>query len=239
MLSIGFLYLSSVQPSYGIKSKILLRKDSNSATVDNDWLKRQLYQGGASENVANEMQILSSFSLMKEVVEDLHLDINYYIKKKIGKEYHYDKIPFTIDSLEVLNNDAEKNTFKITILNNQQFELAQENYKEVFNFGKLVETATANFSVSYNGPFLTEGNRTMYFQHLPLESAAENYLTKLSINLIDPNSSIIELSLEDEIPERGIAILSRLIEKYQQFSNKEQNDIAQNTLQFILHTARS
>ncbi|MBK8501593.1 MAG: polysaccharide biosynthesis tyrosine autokinase [Saprospiraceae bacterium] len=232
-VGLGFLYLTSVQPSYDIKSKLLLREDTNPVGLDDDWFKRQLQVSSTSENVANEIQILSSFSLMKAVVEDLDLQINYFLSKQFGKEHLFHNIPVSIDSLEVTNQNIHRQSYKIVVLNSKRFELSGDTVIGVFEFDKPIKTSDSRFTVSYNGPYLSNENKTIYFQYTPIESTTEKYLRKLSVNLIDPNSSIVELSLEDEIPERGIVILSNLIEKYRLFSNRENNDITKNTLDFI------
>jgi uncharacterized protein involved in exopolysaccharide biosynthesis len=170
---------------------------------------------------------------MRTVVQDLDLTTSYFLTKRFGKEYLFQDIPITIDSLVVTGHDIKRQNYQIAILNNKRFELSADSAIGVFEFGKQVKTSDCQFVVTYNGPYLSDVNKIISFQYTPIETTTENYLRKLSVNLIDPNSSIVEISLEDELPARGTAILSNLIEKYRQFSNKENNDITKSTLEFI------
>ena len=60
--------LKLAEPQYGIQSKILIKEVENEFGATEDWLKRSLNFTSVSENVSNEIQVLSSFSLMSSVV---------------------------------------------------------------------------------------------------------------------------------------------------------------------------
>ena len=78
-LSLAALYLYKKAPVYAVTSSILVSQEDNGADVGASLVKN-LSLGGASANVDDEVIVLSSTSLIKEMVKELGLNRTYYEK---------------------------------------------------------------------------------------------------------------------------------------------------------------
>ncbi|MBT8196412.1 MAG: hypothetical protein KJO64_08285, partial [Bacteroidia bacterium] len=76
-IGIAFAYLYQATVYHGATAKILLKVENNALQ---DALSNQLISDKInSEEIANEMLILSSTRLIDEVVTQLNLDVKYYV----------------------------------------------------------------------------------------------------------------------------------------------------------------
>ena len=93
-IGVAFAYLYQATVYHGATAQILLKPQKNALK---DALSNQLISDKInSEEIANEMLILSSTKLIDEVVRKLNLDVKYYVKGKITTGEVYQKTPFTI-----------------------------------------------------------------------------------------------------------------------------------------------
>src|SRR5690606_14813432 len=64
-------------------------------------------------------------------------------------------------------------------------------------------------------------------------SVAKSLSGRLSVSAVSKMSSVIDLSIQDEVPKRAEDILNSLIENYDKAAINEKNDLAKNTLAFV------
>src|SRR5690554_4806354 len=83
-VGIALLYLRNTTPVYKVSSSIILKDARSEFRRGADHLDFAL--SGASNNVANELYILKSRTLIRKVLERLHLNTLYIVEKK-GRIY--------------------------------------------------------------------------------------------------------------------------------------------------------
>src|SRR5690606_26995154 len=83
----------------------------------------------------------------------------------------------------------------------------------------------------FNNPNYEKRNFRIKFNNI--NTNIDFYQAKLNIALINKQSSVIQLSVEDVIPQRGLDFLNTLINVYLEHDVKEKNKIASSTANFI------
>src|SRR5690554_4649335 len=105
VLAVGgsLLYLRNTTPVYKVSSSIILKDARSELKSGSDHLDFAL--SGASNNVANELFVLQSRTLVEKVVERLDLNTLYIVEKK-GRVYDlYKKSPIIV-AMDQVNVDT-------------------------------------------------------------------------------------------------------------------------------------
>ncbi len=232
-LGLAYVYAGTIPPAYAIKSKILLKEDRDNYDP-NDWLKHNLNQANTSENVNNEIQILSSYSLMYSVVKDLDLDINYFWKDDRRTRSAFIDSPVSIDTFSLSRSSLYGLTLMIKPVGECDFALYKEDtLLGEYSYDSLFVNEYGTFEVNLSGQEYYESHGDLCVQFLDAAALAQGYVSSLDIQLIDLNSSTLEIYTEDEVPDRGIAVLNTLLENYSLVSTRDNDELTQNTLSFL------
>lgn len=238
-LSIGLsvLYLYKSTKFYGSEAKILIKTQKNAFQ---DALSESLNSGPTKEEIANEIEVLSSSSLINDVIASLNLDISYFIVGRLKTGELYKGKPFAVDG-KVLNPDLYGAPFNLKIIDSRTYQLTVEqngikhNMKHRFgdpvvndNFSLIIQPDTA--IIGKNIANINEIN--YFFQFNERGYLISKYRRALKLEPGD-ESTVVKLSFEDEVPEKAIAFVKTLTEKYIENSIAVQKEINENTLAFI------
>ncbi len=230
---LAYAYLKKQQPVYEISSKLLIKERDNDYSSPDDWVKRNLKFSVISENVANEIEVLSSYSIMYDVVSDLGLDVRYYWKHNLSTYDRYKDFPISVEYYEL--NPLEKTSFEIRPVDDTSFKFLQDEEGGLYTYGEEFTNQFGRFCIERTEDIHVGSDSIMNVEFIHLKALAESYLTSLRVAFSDNKSmtSILRLTLEDIIPERGVDILEAVIQKYHRIKFEESNAIAVNTLKLL------
>lgn len=230
-----YLFLRSVEPQYEIKSRVLIREEDKEMPYDEDMLRRSLNFSAVSENVFNEMYVLNSFSSFREIVEEMHLNVSYYWQQHLSKRQGYEDFPVMVDTFALNNTLGEKASFDFNIrpISNTSFEFIQDSLIGQYRFGQLFSNKYGVFRIKTNDNVPLENESDLHIGFSDVNAVAQAYMENLQVEFIDKNATVLELTLKDAIPQRGVDVMMKLIQKYREQKLKEKNEIALNTLKFI------
>jgi capsular exopolysaccharide synthesis family protein len=219
-LLIARYYNWYTNPIYAVTAKLLV-KDEN---YGKDKLLQQLEIDKPSKNIENEIEILRSHSLLAKVLNELDFEVSYFLIGDVKVSEVYKDCPFSIEAVQ-LDYGAYFDDFTVTILDRDRFEFAYEagdepkvythQFGDTLNFGlgDIVVRKRDNFpSARIENPnydkkkYLVRFNTIAYNQN--------KYLSKLSINLSRSQATILQIYLEDEVPQKGLDFVNKLIEVY-------------------------
>ncbi|MGN6568565.1 MAG: GumC family protein [Flavipsychrobacter sp.] len=231
-LIIAFLYLRYTAPVYQITAQVLIKDDKQDAMSD-EALLQDLGMQPNLKNLANEMIILNSRRLMTDVVKDLELNVHYTIPGRLTTTEIYKERPF-IFSLNEAENDSLKKTRILKLKQNG------DGYK--LTLGKADYAGKWGDSISLPiGMALLEKTKYPFSANIteytitvdPIERAVNHYIKAVNVALPNKSSTVLLLTMKDQLPDRGVAALDKLIEVYQQANIDDKNTIANNTMSFI------
>lgn len=227
------LYLRYKTPIYQISS-VLLIKDEKKGIGGNQMLK-ELEMFSGNKIVENEMEVLKSRSLMEKVVEELNLTVTYYQEGRIHKDDEiYGESPIWVQTGK-LKPLAYEEPIYIRVIDKQKFELQDEDntVKGTYTYAQNVVSDYGAFRVFLNDSLFRKKDDLIKVQFTHKGELIEEYQKSLEVELLNQKSTVLKLSLENALPNKGMDILSKILEAYTYSALADKNHEATNTLQFI------
>jgi len=223
----AWLYLRFQTPLYQSTARLMI-KDEKKGTENTKALE-DLNIISTKKIIENEVEVIQSRTLLNNVVSNLHLYAPVYEESKFKTVSAYKKSPVQveIDHPEKLQKQKRidfqfDEASKSVVVNNAKYPL-----------NKWVTTPYGTLRFSPNKRFDEKAEGQLYFSLVPLKDAASGVLNRLTVKAPNKQSSILNLSLLDEVPERGEDILNELIADYNRAIIKDKNILAANTLAFV------
>lgn len=242
---IAAIYLRYKTEIYKVQATVQIN-DEKKGSYQNQMMALQDF--GLMSNsggIDNEIEIMRSKSLVKQVVMDLKLYTIYTIHGRVANRVAYGKYPVEVNISE---NDVENMTngfmLKITQPTPQSYVI---NYvKRDPNTRKKVEVEEKTDSLPYiiESPIgqlvLTKGeseplasNLEMTVSIVPPIRMAKHCLGGLTIAPTSKTTSIAHISYLDESKRRGVDFVNQLVDAYNRENNNDKNLVGIKTEQFI------
>lgn len=239
-IAFAFYYIKKTDPVYEINSTVLVRDVKKSALDFGMMSELSSFGGKSNSTINNEMELLKSRKLMKEVVERLGIQVNVYSKKGIRKkEIFGETAPFIVNVVSEKKLDPD---FKIepvdVILSGDKIELSSESFKGsiVGTFNKTISLPYANIIITKNPKFIPiqkEKSGDLSFIYFPIESAVINLQKATDISLVDKEATVVGISIKYANIEKGKLIVNTLIDVYNDDAIKDKNSESMKTKEFI------
>lgn len=251
-LGLAAVYLRYATPIYQVSAKLLIKdNDQNSPNSAN---KNAMLNSATlglisnSNGFDNEMEILTSHSLALQVVKDMKIYVDYYFVGKVKDELLYRQQPINVDMDEAhLNKLNMPVQLKITREDNS-YKISGTCYVPVdklaskgpFKFERTVQSIPSTIYTRVGVIQLTQspyavmkdGESIKVFIYSP-QMAANKYVEELSATQTSKTTTIAQLTLNDEDPQRALDYVQRLSVCYNHQANVDKNEIARRTEQFI------
>ncbi len=231
LLTTGIAYYitRSAKPSYTASARLLVNigKANEAPTL------QSLNAASASKGVDNEIEILKSRPLVSKAVTDLNLNISY---EEIGKYYQKDIYATTPVHFKLIGNKkiTTQQIFEIIVLAGNRFSLAKSDgtflnasFDNILknNFGEWKLETTNNLN-DYIGKRI---RITVYNPDL----VAAGYQSGIFAQTPTLESNLVNISVNDAVPERGKAFLNAIIINYINATKEGKKQATANALNFL------
>lgn len=229
----AFFYLQFTVPIYKVSASILIKDEKKGIGGGNEMLKElDLFNG--NKIVENEMEVLKSRSLMEKVVDGLNLTVSYFDEGPFRDAELFQKSPVTLNYTQ-LQEIAYEEPIYIRIVDGQHYELLTKKQEVLgtYIFTQPVSSAYGRFRVFLVQPKMATKGRTIKVRFSPRNTLIEAYIKGLQIELVNLKSTLIQLSVDTGLPEKGQSILTKLLDVYTFSALEDKNLEASNTLRFI------
>ena len=245
-LTAAFIYLRYANYEYKATASIKIRED-NEANKLPEISSLQNYGIFAADfsRVEDEIEIIRSRRIIEQMVKDLKLNIKYYVQGRIKEQETYVDPPLALNFFEsdsIIN--MVDTTLYINIKSETQFQMSSKSMKEIirFNgkgnvseqdFGNKITTSFGDIVITPNiGAYGTEIGSEIRVKLTPVDVVVEQYIDKVKVQS-QPKSGILKLSVNERVKEKGILILDKLIEKYNEDAVYDKEEIVKVTSDFI------
>jgi tyrosine-protein kinase Etk/Wzc len=225
---LSWLYLHFAVPVYQTSATILVKDEKKG--VDDANLMEQLDLFGSKKFVENEIEVIQSRQLMREVVKNLSLYAPVTCEQPVFSKPGYVVSPVMILA-KTPDTLAEEDKVYFSFDNaKRQVTIGNKKYpiNQWINDGANVIKFIPN--PNYQAP---EENRPLYFSIVGVKVITDEILQGLKVTQATKLASVIDLKVKDPIPKRGEDILNNLISEYNKASISDKNALAYNTLKFI------
>ncbi len=231
-LTITFIYIRYQNPVYSTSIKLLIKDVNKRNTVSGSDQLMSDFMFNSRSNLANELEIIKSESIMDKVVRTLQLNTVYYSHGKVRTIELYDTIP---SSRFIIFSDIKDSTksYNITVgsTGSSIFYLKGEEQVPVMQ-NVPVNLGSFTFTVRRSAQNLREDYQYSAYWYPPSQMA-ESLAGQLQVAPLNKDASILTISLNSPVPMKSRVILNSLAYHYNQFNIDENNKIAENTINFI------
>jgi capsular exopolysaccharide synthesis family protein len=229
---IGYIYLRYSTPIYKIHAKVLI-KDEKKGNGSEGQLFQDLGIRTGVASVDNEIEIFKSRSIMLKVVRDLQLNVHYWISGAINKTELYHDAPFKMIPLFPDSSLHWGSKYNV-LYKGESIELEEGHKKRKINLGDTVTISAGRVVFIKNTEVNARVDKEKFEVTIePVDATADRYLGGLEVAAVNKQVSIIGLSVNDHIPQRGEAVLNQLIEVYLQANIDDRNKVSDSTIAFI------
>ncbi|MFC4873121.1 GumC family protein [Negadavirga shengliensis] len=237
IVALAIVYLFFATPLYSVSSSILIKVNKSSDFTQNIVMS-DLEAFETTKQVENEIEVLGSYSLMRDAIEDLPLHASFYVVDRFSreKELYGKQVPISVivheegDGSIVPPDDRRLNVY----IHDENFEIeSSENSRKTFDYGEKIQNWYGIFSIEKQFDFNEDTPRHLIVALNNKDQLASRYNGRLRVAVSNKFASVLNLSLTDAVPEKGKDILNRLIEEYNHQAVKEKNITAENTIAFI------
>jgi capsular exopolysaccharide synthesis family protein len=236
-LLIAYIYLRYATPEYAITAKIHILEDNKSSSELAAFGDLDFVGLGGNNKVEDELEILNSRSNFIEVIKNLKLNVIYTVLGNVKNSEIYQNRPFNLTFIESdsITDDSEL-TFYVDLLNEKDFAFSflEDESKRKISYGQNIVTPLGDIVLTPNMELLKKqmGNSIMV-KISPVFEVAEGYQLRVLVEAMGEKSNIINISLQDAIPERGLDVLNDLIRVYNENAIEDKKIIADRTSSFI------
>lgn len=253
-LGLGYLYLRYATPAYQASTKVLIKDDDDSKRRGS--LGSSMIQSAAnlgfmsnSNGIDNEIEILSAHDLAQLAVHDMKIYVNYYHKSAFKDPLVYKEQEVSVDldlpHLKKLNAPIKlsiekegtkyhvKGTYNLPI-DAFSFEKEASEFEKTFDrLPATISTRVGTLTFTPSKIYKLEDGEVLKAVIVSPEMAAKQYTKNLTVSQTSKTTTIAELVLNDENPQRALDYLNTLLKVYNRQANEDKNEIAYRTEQFI------
>lgn len=249
----AWIYLRMATPVYNISATVLIKDDKKGGNTGGMAGLEELGLSGlisSSQNIDNELEVLRSKTLVKEVVNQLNLYVSYADQDEFPSKNMYKTSPVIVS---LTPQEAEKlsDPMIVEMLLYPQGSLDVGVTIGDKEYQKHFEKLPAVFPMDEGTlAFFQSPDSLMANKDTTEESSAQNvrritakinspmkvarvYCENLTIEPTSKTTSVAVISLKNSSLQRGQDFINQLLEMYNRNTNNDKNEIAQKTAEFI------
>ncbi|MDO4994266.1 MAG: polysaccharide biosynthesis tyrosine autokinase, partial [Bacteroidales bacterium] len=245
-MALAYVYLRYQTPVYSISSKILIKdqdqRRSYASSINNTF--NELGFMNSSNGFDNEIEVLGTRTLNKKVVRALKLYTQYIADGRVRSVEVYNKYaPYLVDYEQDLLDSLQR---PIRV----EMEMKDKDLQMLINYGETsITKVISSFPSVIHAPFgdvFVDKNpvfakrpdayniqRTLTAIIQPIDGMAASYAGRLRVSETSKMTTIAQVTITDNIPERGRDYLTMLARIYNEDANEDNNEEARRTADFI------
>lgn len=228
-------YLCVANKKYKVEATILLRQDnSGPALLDKSLI--DLGMGVTNKDVEDEMQVLSSQTIIRKVILDLNIQTEYFQKEGWRYVELYPVIPVQLLVPTQFNDTAKyRAIFKI--------DCSEKGYTVRFKYDDIsrdyqlaslsepVRTPVGEFKFKQISSL--KSANTYKIVSYPIRNLIENYCEDIKVSAVLKRSNAISVSTNSTCVKKSQAFLDKLVKLYNQYDVDDKNELAKVTAHLI------
>ena len=247
----AWINLRMATPVYNISATVLIKDDKKGGNTGSMVGLEELGLSGlisSSQNIDNELEVLRSKTLVKEVINLLNLYVSYTDEDGFPSKNMYKTSPVLVS---LTPQEAEKLTDPMVVemalygegglevnvtVGDKEYQKHFEKLPAVFP----MDEGTLAFFQSPDSLSLKKDTMeaSSNIRHITAKikspmKVARAYCENLKIEPTSKTTSVAVISLKNSSLQRGQDFINQLLEMYNRNTNNDKNEIAQKTAEFI------
>ena len=236
---LAFGYIKLTKPVYQINANVLISQDEDAGGMASMGGLSGLF--GSSGYVEDEVFVVSSHSVFKDVVRDLGLYKNRIEKRNLlMKDFKYKKFPIEIYSEEGIADtlrtsikfkiSVDKNGFASVDVKAEKKTIAEVEHAK---FPLKINTKFGKFTLLQTKDYKHGENLCMDITFMGYDVAAENLAKEVTVGIASKKSNVIALNIQTPDIEYGKDLLNEIVTKYNERGVEEKSLKGRRTSKFL------
>lgn len=227
-LAAAYTYIRYKVPQYEAEASIMIKDEKKG--VDDSKVVQAFDIFATTKIVDNEIEMIRSRNLLKNVVQSLRLYAPVYEEGKLNIIPAFDKSPV---EMEVQNLDSIVPAEKVYFSYDKIAKVVNVEGKE-YPIDKWVSSPFGTIRFVQNKYYRASADEKPLFLSINEPKRVIDYLGKqLTITPSSKQSSVVNIQVKDPVPMRGKLILQELLRQYDRASVTDKNQLAINTLSYL------
>lgn len=235
---LAFLYGKIKKPEYAVKANVLIAQESNNPLANMGSLGSLF---GSSGNVDDEVFVITSHSLYRDVVKDLGTNTRHVVKRGLfNKEFAYPAYPIDLTAAPELV-DTLTSTIVAKVKVNKKGLASIEMKVKRTTIGEAddvqlpytMETPFGQFTVAKTPTFPAGESVNSTISLTGYNAAAEDLALEIEHDIPNRHTNVILLSLNTINPNYGKDVLNTVLEKYNLRGMAERNAQSEKDAKFL------
>lgn len=234
---LAYIYLSYKIPQYNVSATIAISPEDNISESGLDAFKEFGLVNKTKNKIENEIQVLKSRTLIRNIVESKKLHIQYFVEGKILEIESYPKSAIEINFLSadsIINTKSKE--FFVEINSTTNFSFLNKDLEKISEgiFGKVIPTDVGNVVITPNDKNSNFGiGKIIKIKLTPVKDLVEQYRRRLNIHTANQGSSVVHISLNDPIVKRATDFINTLIDDYGESTIEHKKNVSTKRANFI------
>jgi tyrosine-protein kinase Etk/Wzc len=235
----AFFHNTYTIPTYRVSTTLLINEGKKGDVLENNQFLQGLGLGIGTQNLDNQIMVLSSKTLIGRTLDELPFNIEYYQHRLNNKISLYPDSPIKIipeitDSLpmdmEFTLKYLDINTFSINAESDDFFKPLPR-----VSFGEIINTQSGRFSIELFDSiwFVENPKNEIQFMFHSRKKLVDSYRNRLRVEKVSKTGTIVKLYLDGTNQVKDTEFLNKLTEIFLSNSLDKKNQEAIRTIQFI------
>ncbi len=221
-------------PSYVSSGTIIIKENTN-AYPGSQALMQGFGVDAGYKNVNNQVIILSSYDLMCRVVDSLpFMQVDYITQGRFKTRNIYRSTPIVVEPTRI-SPYAYGILFAIDIQEDGILHITSTHEDIPFDlkvhYGQPIASELFDATIFPTENMIHSGK--MYFRFRNRESLVADFSSRLSLSFVTEGSTVLQLALASETPQRDCDFINKLCELYLADNLERKNNVADNSIKFI------
>ncbi|MCD8555533.1 MAG: polysaccharide biosynthesis tyrosine autokinase [Bacteroides graminisolvens] len=239
-VAVAFLYLKMTAPIYSISASVMIKDDKKGGNMASEMAAfEDLGLFAQSTNFDNELEVLKSKSLIKQVVLEMNAYSSYTVRQGLRTVELYKNSPLLVE-MTPQENDLLRAAIEMEVVlhADSSIQVTGTYREQSFQQGlkKLpgyihTPAGRVTFAYRHDAPALAHNEITVVVS--PAMAVAKGALGNLSIASTSKTTSVATLSFKCQNKKKGEDFLAKLVEMYNRDTNNDKNVVGVKTEQFI------
>lgn len=229
---IAFLYIRYTIPIYEANSILQLSRNNTAQKVLD---VGQLYEEGS---LSGEIELIKSKFLIRKALENLPLEISYFVKGDILNDEKYKSSVYEIDIVEINDSSIIGKPIVIDFLQDKFINIEHVNFSSnhEFNISELIVTPAFSFYIkgrNKGGLYNTDFNNTYFFIINNPDALVNKFFKGVNVSVLNPNAQTIQVGLKYSNAKLAMDFVNELSTQYILYDLEKKSSSSANILKFI------
>lgn len=237
-VGLGVLFLTVYKRDYQVKANVLISQQKDAVSEAMGGLSELL---GSDGYVEDEIFIISSHSVYRDVAKTLRLNVSHYVKHGIiGSDFVFRGYPVDVIAPSTLMDTLSYGiTFKVKVNDDMTASIKAKMKRNTVASAKnvtlpyTIETPLGDFTIAATPDYPVGESVNTTIRVCGYDGAAEELDMDVHNEIASKRSNVITLAIETPVPEYGEAVLNEIITKYNERGIAQKNTQGEQTGEFL------